>query len=563
VAYNLPDAWDPGFVLPKNVDDEGLERRALVTKQMPRGTYDQPSVGTGGYVVPRYVMDEGYGQGTFTTRWQSSGSYSGPRVPHWLNQRPQVLKTKPLPGGGKVVTVQALGDTPLPPVFENYGARAAQVLISKVAGLPAGRREAALRTIMDKVDRSLWTRTQEIFARYRRDGVAPAQAFPLALARAMSAGIAAEIIDTGLRGQAPQAKSLLGLGCYGCMAALGADDPPLLCAPPAGFVWVPTAVRASDGVTVPGHWERPRKGQPPGMAPCGAGGQPLQVTVRDNRTAHLMVGPFAFPVDIKRVWATGTPSPTVANVAAPPDLVVTDPAQVPPDWVGWLRKALTQTTDADGHTDTMRTDWLGPSASAMYGYRDADASRWFDRLGIAPGTPLRMHTIWGLRTGINPFAKLKHPTTGDNLILHVILDKRDRATPWDASSNPTVLKLYLSKVPDPSLWSSIWNTLVTLVAEIRDLAVEALDELGNLACDVLNAGGGVGGQVAGAGAAAAAGMPPQAGVAGASIAKSACGKPPPPPPPVVAPSILPMVLLAGGAVAVVALLTQKKKATTP
>ena len=223
MAYNLPNAWDPGFVLPSNVEDEGLERRGFVTKWAPRGTYDNPSVGYGGFAVPQYIRDEGYGQGTFTTKWQPSGAYNGPKVPHWLNQRPQVTRVRKLPGGGQAVTIQPLGDDePMPAPFETYGQRAAQVLLGSVANLPAGKREPALRAIMDKVDKSLWTRTQDILKRYRAQGVPIAQALPQAISRAMSTGIAAEIIDAGLRRAAPQAKSLLGLGCYGCMAALGA-----------------------------------------------------------------------------------------------------------------------------------------------------------------------------------------------------------------------------------------------------------------------------------------------------------------------------------------------------
>ncbi len=216
MAYNLPPPWNPGFVLPKNVEDEGLQRQAFITKWQPRGSYDNPKVGTGGYAVPQYVEDEGYGQGTFTTKWQPSGSYSGPKVPVWLNQRPKVVTERQLPGGGKVVSVQPLSDDePMPALFEDYGSRAAQMLIAQVAPFPPGRRAMVMKTILDKVDKSLWTRTQDIFKRYISQGVPPAVAFPQALARAMSTGIAAEFINTGLRRAAPQASSLLGLGCYG------------------------------------------------------------------------------------------------------------------------------------------------------------------------------------------------------------------------------------------------------------------------------------------------------------------------------------------------------------
>lgn len=106
MPFNLPPPWDPGFAIPDNVRDEGLERRGFVTKQMPRGTYDQPNVGTGGYAVPQYVMDEGYGQGTFTTKWLPNGTVTIPMVPHYLNQRPQVVSEQVLPAGGRAVTLR-------------------------------------------------------------------------------------------------------------------------------------------------------------------------------------------------------------------------------------------------------------------------------------------------------------------------------------------------------------------------------------------------------------------------------------------------------------------------
>lgn len=106
MPYNLPPPWDPGFAMPQNALDEGLQRQAFVTKEMPRGTYDQPSVGTGGYAVPKYVMDEGYGQGTFTSKWLPSGTYTTPKIPHWQNTRPAVVSEHKRPGGGRTIVIK-------------------------------------------------------------------------------------------------------------------------------------------------------------------------------------------------------------------------------------------------------------------------------------------------------------------------------------------------------------------------------------------------------------------------------------------------------------------------
>ena len=108
-----------------------------------------------------------------------------------------------MPGGGEVSTVQPQAmsgdDTPMPAAMENYGVQAVQAIISSVAGVPANKRAAAMKTASDKLDASLWTRTQAIFSRYVSQGMAPAQAFPAALARAMSTGMTAELIKKGFK----------------------------------------------------------------------------------------------------------------------------------------------------------------------------------------------------------------------------------------------------------------------------------------------------------------------------------------------------------------------------
>jgi len=80
--YDLPPPWNPGYAMPDNVVDEGLERRAYTTAWAPRGSFDNPKVGTAGYAVPQYVKDEGYGVGAMVTRWAQRGTYAGPAVPH-------------------------------------------------------------------------------------------------------------------------------------------------------------------------------------------------------------------------------------------------------------------------------------------------------------------------------------------------------------------------------------------------------------------------------------------------------------------------------------------------
>jgi hypothetical protein len=604
MAYNLPPAWDAGFALPKNVRDEGLQRQAFVTKQMPRGTYDDSTDGTAGYNVPQYIKDEGTGQGAFTTFWQPRGTYNGGQIPHWLNKRPVVTNVVPLPGGGQQVTVQpaGMGDAPMGEPFDSYGQKAAQLIISGFQTIPQPQRQKAMRAFLDSIDKSLWTRTTDIFNRYvQQQKIPPANAFPLALARALSTGITAEIITTGLRRTAPQVNSLLGLGCYGCAAFLGAmgdDAVPAGCTPaPAGFTWIYGAT--VNGQWIPGHWMRATAGQPIqafcSTPPSGAitsatvaattGITPI---VTDHGpTYDWFVGPFGFNSSTftPRVWGVGTPSATVANRAAPPDIMYLTPGDLPagpqlanvrpmiPEVLAWLKARLTEAKDSSGNGDTPTTylDTASnrhPSSYMFDAYGNVsqgqadDAKTWFDAIGIQSGTPVRLHTLWNLKTAGAPLARTTHIKTGANMALVVSLSPMDLTRGDWSKTNPLVLKVWLSSVPDPNIFGALWNPMIlinplTALQAIASVSAGVAPILGNLACDVLS--NPAAGTAAGA-AAAAYGIPPQAGTAGVALAASQCGQPPPPP--VVAPrhSIWPWVMV-GGAVVVAALLTRPKKAT--
>lgn len=562
MAYNLPNAWDSGYVLPKNVQDEGLERRAFITKYMPRGTYDNPSVGTGGYAVPKYVMDEGYGQGTFTTKWQPSGSYAGPKIPNWLNQRPQVVKESRLPGGAKVVTVQSLGadDAPIHPLYEDYGARAAQIILNAVGQVPAKIRPQVLKNYLTKLDKSLWKRTQDIWKRYVSQGANPAQAFPLALARALSAGIAAEIVDTGLRRSAPQANSLLGLGCYR-RPALGA----------LGLVRTggPLVGSRTTGAT------------PPMTRPEGS-----SVIVTYTAPPMLLdVGGFRFPKEMPiNTWSgTGQTGPGINSRMTPASILVTKPGDLTPDQADFLMHLLTDDKDSNGKQDTRVPYNLDSEA---YGFRAPDDEFWFSRLGISQEMQVRLHVLAALKTARSPVAWGSHPDTGEALAVHMRLFRLDPLKEWDAATNPTVLKVWLSRIPDPGFWASVGPTIhkvglffmkadltglttavTTAVGEggvaIHDAGEKIRDAvhdiLKDLTCDVLQspAGG-----VAGAGAAMYVGAPPQAGIEGAKIGAQMCGGGQvAPPAPVATPgsSLLPLAILAGGAVVAIAVFSKRKK----
>lgn len=320
-AFNLPSAWSPDLALPENVIDEGLERHGLVTQQAPNGTFDNPAVGTGGYTVPQYIIDERYGRGTFTTKWAPRGSYFGPGLPDWLNYRVAAVQSVKQLGPNKTqYTMESLsGDEGMPAAYAKYGQQAASVLIDAVRRLPPAQRKSAMKAQMDRLDRSLYARTATIARDLQRQGWAPADALHQAIARAMSAGLVAEVLKTGSRvasGKRP--------GAIGYLGGLGADAPPNpktkttsasvpnatfvgttpdCMNPPPGYTWV-----AASGTTA-AHWERVRVGQTPVRAPegCytvtgarvqGATGQITGAAPVAPKTPVVQCGPWLFPADV-------------------------------------------------------------------------------------------------------------------------------------------------------------------------------------------------------------------------------------------------------------------------
>jgi hypothetical protein len=573
MAYNLPPPWSSGYAIPDNVDDEGLERRAFITKQMPRGTYDDPRVGNGGFAVPQYIDDEGYGQGTFTTKWQPSGSYSGPKIPPWLNQRPKLVAARPLPGGGRQVTVQPLsGDEPLPPAVETYGAKAAQAILSQISTLPRAQQETALRGIMGRIDKSLYDRTQDIFRRYLAHGVSPADALPLAIARAMAAGVTAELVTKGARRVAPQAGTSLGLGCYmrspGAMGDTAAPAKPALnCLPPEGYNWV------DDGKG--GYLVRVRVGVAPNPMPCKADGTPWTVTKSTGAPGGISEPPP--PPGTFSIGGMNFQSPTVAAGSGQP--LHLDRGGRKPDFAARdLRTLTNEQVKAIGELLLTKPDGPLKDLEHRRPFRPEELAM-LARVGIGPETKVNLLTARNMFNPGTAVAYLQDPNNGNNLQLHMIFWPGTDYKDW-SPENPQALRVWLSKVPDVSTWGSIINTVIKLPQTLIKIAdplgigqaishvvgktiADGVRKVGDLTCDLVSTPGV--GAAAGAVAGAYVGNPAAgaaAGNAGAGAAARACnGAPPPPPPPpvVVKKSVLPLVLVAGGGVLAVALLTKKKK----
>jgi hypothetical protein len=559
MPFNLPPSWNPGFALPDNVLDEGLERRAFTTKWAPRGTYDDPSVGTGGYVVPQYVRDEGYGQGTYTTKWMPRGTYNGPRVPQWIQRQPTVARQRSTGRRSAAVTFQrvghpkqvithgpgshgiaGLGDdgAPIPELYQEYGQRAANVILAAIARVASPQRKAKLKEIMDKVDPSLWGRTAAITRELTSRGLTAAQAFPTALARALSAGIAAEIVQTGVTRRAPQANSLLGLGCYGCTAALGAIPNTGLLQSIAGGL--STMVGASAPPTV--------------ETPLAAD--------------QMQVGPLRIPTDPHHVHVTTITVPVLPSTGP---------------W-GQFRIELNKRLTDQKLIDMFNQNHLvGGLMGAGAQILPAPANPFWQLFGVKPGQPTIVNVFSPAPKDGNwsdtddgmavPIMIFKHPVSGSKWGIFVAMMPTETSGSTMKIYPTTSVAVYAKWLPDKPWYSSIEDSILSVpvdlfqagqkvVTGVGGVVTDAVDKLGELACGVASHSGGLN---AGAAAAAAAGPGAAAGVAGAAIAATLCAKPQVPmmPLPPQQSSILPLAILGGGALVAVMLLKKNKKKKTP
>jgi len=320
---NYPPSWRPGYALPGNVQAEGVERRAFVTKWSPRGTYDSSMNPTGGYAQPAYVMAEGVGQGTFTTDWVDSGTYMGPRIPHWSNRQPNVSLSSGGPAGGgqylkiKPGKLSGLGGVSgsgaaSGKLFPAYGQAAATQILSRVNKLPPAKRKQALQQILNSVDPSLWGKVATTTNQHIARGASPMTALHKAISQHFATGIGNEVVALG-KGRRPRKGSHLGLGFYAAQAAraprsgLGATTASLVpqatqVSGPVSTVqvWLPTTVAGvsiedgqctSDGKLVwfHGQWRIMTPSDPP--CTSNASVTALQVIATG---VQLYVGPFPY-----------------------------------------------------------------------------------------------------------------------------------------------------------------------------------------------------------------------------------------------------------------------------
>lgn len=543
--YRLPPPWNPGYALPQNVDDEGLERRAYTTAWAPRGSFDNPKVGTAGYAVPQYVKDEGYGQGVMVTRWAPRGSYAGPAVPHWLDkQAAKVVGRKPMPGGATQLQIQTLAGTEMKATggeapFTEYGVKSAAALIETVKMMPPDMRTKQLRKALDRIDPKLYSRGEQYANIEAKAGVPASIALERGLAVAMSHGIASELVAVG-KGKKPEKKSQLGAVCYGCMAMLG-DYPPVR----EGYCWVAATA------TVPGHWERARA---TGCAQPQTGVTAAAPVVRTGTSA---------PGGVTVTDAAGNVVRTAPPRPAPPPAPPSDqkflnigPFLIPVNAGAW-RDHRTLTDEKKAYVDQN----LAIAAKAG---------------GVS---------IKEMQTGKYPFVRFK--ANGEDWGLFCTISdgtqKTSRGTTIPAGTTIAYHKIAPSMlgsivgdiggaIKDAAEWvggaiasvfKKIWAGIKWVAAKVVDFVKDAAEWIKDKACDLFTSPVG---QIAGAAAGAYVGGPTgaQAGAMGAQMVAQACTGPQKPPDtpaapaPAEGPSLMPILLIGGAGIAAILLLGKKK-----
>jgi len=226
--FDLPPPWNPGYEVPQNVTDEGIERRAYTTAWAPRGSFDDPKVGYAGYAVPEYVKEEGYGRGAMTTRWATRGTYFGPKVPHWIDRRTaRVVGRKRLPGGATQLKIETMAgvemgvnrDSSAP--ITVYGLESAKALIDTVKMMPPADRKRQLKLALNNIDPKLWSQAEAGAEAEAKLGVPADIALERGLGHAMSYGLSTELVALA-KGKRPPERSQLG-ACLPCAAALLGD----------------------------------------------------------------------------------------------------------------------------------------------------------------------------------------------------------------------------------------------------------------------------------------------------------------------------------------------------
>lgn len=429
----------------------------------------------------------------------------------------RTYKLEPL--GSQSYVLEPLGASGGGDPFKTFGQRAAAVLISSVQQLPPGQRSSVMRQAMTRIDPTLPARAEKLTAEARARGLSPAAALQQGIAAAMATGVVGELATLGRTRRMPGSSSLLGLG----RQALGAVN-----VFTAGTTSTAAALVTCTGYSWDGSaWVRTKVGQ--ADVPGPGKGCP-SVTVHQTAPVGQMirVGPFLLTLR-DRVPEMGDES----------GLILSRYEDIPDDIKDVIRSAALRGTLCRYTLDTLKEPEMAKRLAPWFNMLGISPSTPFDAamLGMCPPSPVG-NFLW------SPVAKAKHPVTGEDMGVHILLERLDKSRPWAGVSstapNPIVMRVFLTKfVKAPSGWGDVWNWIAELAASIADA-------IGGLVCGLIN-------QPGASTAAAATGPVGIAAGAGIEIAKSqgVCQPEQPAPPAGGSMGWILPVALAGGALVVV------------
>jgi hypothetical protein len=492
----------------------------------------------------------------------------------------------------------------LHPAYATYGDNAATAVLSRIGTLPPKQQPAALRRPLNTIDPSLMKRTQDIAARYQKQGMAPAQALHAGLSRAMATGILAEVMHLGRTGERPKKRTQVGLGAYGVGHALGDISAAQLTATqvnvgklPATNVPIQGACTADGFIYKNGSWQRKGTTDTCSSTFTGPGGTvsvhnadgSITTTYPDGTvvTTGPMVtttgqgkpGDFKGPFPITYDFSGGDASSSAPNAASQslqvgPFLVpmgakqftIHWSGQMPADWTSFITQELahdcsncifTSMEDATpGHVMGVLRDFFG---NALPSKVNKDlvtvVAAYIDPATQKPRVKITLPD--------QPIAMVSRPDNGEVWGMFMVVSPKDPTYPWDSTTNPYELQFWWRKRPQ-----GVWDWIKKIVGVIIDAVVDAVNAVAGLACDLLSSSAGqagavVGGAVIGgtAGGPKGAQAGAQVGAAGAAIANKECSQPVVTLPPQGSSWLVPAALIGGGAI-LIAVLNKRKKATT-
>ncbi len=429
--YNLPSAWDPGFVIPRYVMAEPPQRGTMTTQWLPRGTIDA--------VVPEYTL--GAGKKLLGRSDADLGSLGG-----------SCFGGSSLSGdtlGATAYQLQPTGDLPsgrasgAAPMITKYGQATARGMIAQIRRLPPSQRAAGMKQAMASIDKTLQARTENYARMATTQGVSKSKALEVGLARALSEGVVGELAKLGRRSSvSPQPSSLLGLGLDRAQKrAQGASG---------NYVGLGAVAYV------------PKSSEPAAYVPQASSGTTLATKIAQVKSgAHVMVGPFAFP-------NTGGTDGQIFRY------VVAKPTELPAEWKTFIRDKISSKLTVLNPNNPARATWEPGVATS---------SPWYAALGFPPGMALPMAFFNGRNEdGYKPpLALFKHPTSGNMWGVYLALSPDDQ--------NPNSLQIYFRWLPANAWYAGIVGVIAAVVgAPVKgaEEVAKAVEWVGEQTCNLLS-----------------------------------------------------------------------------